>query len=92
MTRINGQIICGIRGGANYEQAIKPSFSSGLCPNGMAPCSNSTSIQNTFCYPEQELSTLCPITMLEIVDQETGDQAMSDELVSVIDYDVNDPQ
>ena len=30
--------------------------------------------------------------MLKIVDQETGDQAKNDELVSVIDYDVNDPQ
>ena len=30
--------------------------------------------------------------MLKIVDQEEGDQAKNDELVSVIDYDVDDPQ
>ena len=73
MTKVNGKVICGQRGGVTYEQAKRPDLDTGLCPEGTKSCNEGASIQNRLCVPEDQSEELCPITSIEIVDQATGD-------------------
>ena len=51
MTRINGKVICGTRGGNSFEQVVRPDLDSDSCPEGTSKCSELTSAENSVCYP-----------------------------------------
>ena len=50
MHSFNGNLYCGRRGGDPFLNATRPDFQTKHCPSGTLPCSNSTSLENTFCY------------------------------------------
>ena len=58
--------ICGRRGGDTYLE-VQRATDDGKCPSGTEPCSTKTSALNTICYPEEKLSTHCPVTDIQIV-------------------------
>ena len=39
------------------------------CPEGTAPCSQTTNSDNTICYPPEEHTAACPITSIDLVMQ-----------------------
>lgn len=54
---------CGRRGGKPLSEAIRPDYTTKKCPENTQPCSESTSLENTFCVAEEDLSE-CPFTNL----------------------------
>ena len=67
MKNFGGKRICGKRGALNYLKASQPDLVTGLCPGVLIPCSNVTSIKNTYCYhPSQNRSEACPITFVDV--------------------------
>ena len=50
--RFEGKSICGKRGGKKSMHAsqIKADVTTELCPEGMIPCSDKTSPENTYCH------------------------------------------
>ena len=62
-----GSRICGTRSGTPFVDAIRVD-ESGKCPDGTKPCSSNTSLQNTICYPPEDLDSSCPITDIDIIE------------------------
>ena len=91
MTRINGKVICGTRGGKSFEQVDRPDLESNSCPEGTTKCSNLTSAENSVCYPVEQHETHCPITYMKIVDAATGDSFNSNDSYVVLDFQEDDP-
>ena len=80
LARFEDKLICGKRGGSNYLEAQQPDPNSGMCPGVLVPCSNKTSIQNTYCYhPRQERRNVCPITSVNF--QRVGSPVIEDSIV-----------
>ena len=92
ISKIDGKIICGKRAGSAFVDTIRPSLVDSQCPSGTTPCSETTSIQNTICYPEDQHLENCPITDIFIADQNTGNLLKESSKTSVVlDYKVDDP-
>ena len=49
MTSINGQTVCGVRGGTSYLDATRVNPNTFKCPDETVPCSTNTSPENTIC-------------------------------------------
>ena len=79
MNKFNGKIICGEIGGDTFEKVRRPDSETGLCQDGTSPCSSSTSVVNTLCYPEELHESSCPITEISIADQITVDLLKNEE-------------
>jgi len=60
-----GLYICGKRGGTPFVSVNRPDPKTKLCPEAMKPCSTSTSVEDTVCYPSNELKENCPINYFE---------------------------
>ena len=73
MGQFDGHRICGKRGGDAFKDVTRPD-SSGQCPEDMQPCSSKTSVENTVCYPENDLDFSCPITDIDIVGSNEATQ------------------
>ena len=69
-TLFKNKYFCGIRGGDPFVFVKRPLLSTGLCPNGTLPCSNSTSLENTVCYPQDEHEEKCPILQMKFMKLE----------------------
>ena len=69
MTNLGSVTICGKRGGKSFATASRPVLD-GTCSDGLIPCSNSTSLENTICVSiEDQLAGKCPITDIMLIDQ-----------------------
>ena len=76
--RFEGKSICGKRGGKSNMHAseVKADEITGLCPEGMIPCSDFTSPKNTYChYLQENRSEVCPITKLNFQKKGTVAEA-----------------
>jgi hypothetical protein len=70
-----GMTFCGKRGGSTFTSAIRPDYSTGVCPTGTLPCSLATSLENTICtlptktqnQTDFSESEDCPITEILIL-------------------------
>lgn len=60
-------MVCGKTGGTPFQNVTRPNVD-GVCPNSYEACSTVTSAENTVCYPSNVISTSCPITDIQIVD------------------------
>jgi len=67
---VNGKRFCGKRGGKSYSEVTRVEAATGVCPTDTTPCSDETSPENTVCYPAADHETSCPITEIQVVDQE----------------------
>lgn len=67
---VNGKRFCGKRGGKSYSEVTRVDAGTGECPTDTTPCSDETSPENTVCYPPADHETSCPITEIQVVDQE----------------------
>jgi len=71
----------------SYASYVKVDKATGKCPDGLEPCSKSTSAKNTVCVSSFEKNYMCPITDVLIVknEQDSIDSltSMSYELVRV---------
>ena len=68
MFKFYGNYFCGLTGGKPYAIVERVDPETGECPEGLEPCSNKTSAENTVCYPPEEHATSCPITDLKIIE------------------------
>ena len=85
MSKFNGKIICAEKGGDTFEKVRRPDSETGLCPDGTSPCSKSTSVENTVCYPEELHESSCPITEIFVADQNTVDK-LNNEEYTILSY------
>lgn len=56
-----GYYICGKKDGKSFVSVDRPDMEN-TCPGLTEPCSNSTSPENTVCYPPEDHKTECPVT------------------------------
>ena len=90
MTKFKGKVICGKRAGSDFENVVRPNSATGICPEDTSPCSNSTSLWNTVCYPQQQHEAFCPITEILVTDQATGDSLKNDPSYTVVNFYTSD--
>jgi len=64
-SNFNGFRICGFRNGDVFTNATRPNYFTQECPEGTLPCSLKTSVENTICYPIDQLESKCPITDIQ---------------------------
>lgn len=70
MTKLEGETVCGRRGGLPFVDTLRPN-SDGQCPPKTVPCSMNTSLENTICVEQDEsecgIPENCPITEIKLV-------------------------
>lgn len=65
MTGLDGNFVCGTRGGSTFATAVRPDVTTKLCPTGFTPCSSETSAENTVCTKYDVTGRYdCPITFM----------------------------
>jgi len=76
MNNFGGYSICGKRGGLPFVDADRPISSTGKCAEGLVPCSNHTSVENTICYNNRAnmRDEVCPITKFILFKSNTTAQ------------------
>ena len=84
LSKIGGIVICGKRSGIPFANVQRPMISTGICPDGTIPCSNTTQADKTICYPVGQLD-LCPVTQVFIANEEQGNEFKSNQDYTVLD-------
>ena len=74
MDKINGNYICGLKGGTAFKDIVRVDSETNYCPIGMVVCSHLTSPVNTQCVEDRKL---CPITEIKFVDNPEDIQSTS---------------
>jgi hypothetical protein len=65
---IDGNYICGTKGGLPFKDAQRPLLADGLCPGELVPCSEGTTPENTICYSPEDKEENCPITDVSFLE------------------------
>jgi hypothetical protein len=65
--------ICGKRGGEPFLNVTRPGYLTQKCPYGKVACSENTSLDSTVCYPEADITAMCPINDMFFFDMDTVD-------------------
>ena len=68
MNQFLGKRVCGTLGGDPFSNVTRPDASTLECPSGTKPCLDTTTANETVCYPPDDLESKCPITDIMIVD------------------------
>jgi len=61
---------CGDKGGKPFSAVTRVDPTTRECPSETAPCSNSTSPENTVCYPLDQFERSCPVTQILFVKED----------------------